>query len=264
MKQIMQLNLSPELAREYTSGTQRARIVTEHWGERALYCANCSCDKLTSAARNTKAIDYICPGCDSTFQLKSQSHQFGSKIVDSAYSAMREAISSRRVPNIIALHYDAARWTVLDVVLIPHYVFSLSCIEKREPLGPNARRAGWVGCNILLCNIPEDARIPVVRNSRVSDRSLVREQFSRLRPLETLDSSQRGWTLDVLNLVRRLQKTEFALQELYNRSFELQRLHPKNHHVRDKIRQQLQVLRDLGILTFLGEGYYCIRQVSGH
>ena len=29
-----------------------------------------------------------------------------------------------------------------------------------------------------------------------------------------------------------------------------------NAHVRDKIRQQLQVLRDLGLLTFLGSGFY--------
>jgi len=29
-----------------------------------------------------------------------------------------------------------------------------------------------------------------------------------------------------------------------------------NAHVRDKIRQQLQVLRDLGLLEFLGSGSY--------
>ena len=35
----------------------------------------------------------------------------------------------------------------------------------------------------------------------------------------------------------------------------LSRLHPANRHVRDKIRQQLQILRDLGLLEFLGGGY---------
>ena len=33
-------------------------------------------------------------------------------------------------------------------------------------------------------------------------------------------------------------------------------LHPDNRHVRDKIRQQLQVLRDLGLVEFLGRGRY--------
>jgi hypothetical protein len=33
-------------------------------------------------------------------------------------------------------------------------------------------------------------------------------------------------------------------------------LHPANRHVRDKTRQQLQVLRDLGLVEFLGGGRY--------
>jgi type II restriction enzyme len=33
-------------------------------------------------------------------------------------------------------------------------------------------------------------------------------------------------------------------------------LHPENRHVRDKLRQQLQVLRDLGLIEFLGRGRY--------
>jgi type II restriction enzyme len=32
--------------------------------------------------------------------------------------------------------------------------------------------------------------------------------------------------------------------------------HPDNRHVPDKIRQQLQVLRDLGFVEFLGGGRY--------
>src|SRR5689334_18268555 len=37
---------------------------------------------------------------------------------------------------------------------------------------------------------------------------------------------------------------------------DLAKLHPDNRHVRDKIRQQLQVLRGLGLLEFLGAGSY--------
>jgi type II restriction enzyme len=33
-------------------------------------------------------------------------------------------------------------------------------------------------------------------------------------------------------------------------------LHPENRHVRDKIRQQLQVLRDLGLIESLRRGRY--------
>jgi type II restriction enzyme len=66
----------------------------------------------------------------------------------------------------------------------------------------------------------------------------------------------RGWTLDVLNVVRSLNKKEFSLADVYAHADELAKLHPKNAHIHDKIRQQLQVLRDLKLLEFLGSGSY--------
>jgi type II restriction enzyme len=63
-------------------------------------------------------------------------------------------------------------------------------------------------------------------------------------------------TLDVLNVVRSLGKREFALADVYACEANLARLHPQNLHVRDKIRQQLQRLRDLGFVEFLGAGEY--------
>lgn len=60
----------------------------------------------------------------------------------------------------------------------------------------------------------------------------------------------------MLDLVRSLNKTEFWLSDMYGREEEIAKLHPSNHHVREKIRQQLQVLRDLGHLEFLGDGQY--------
>ena len=171
---------------------------------------------------------------------------------------MREAILKRRTPNILALHYDAAHWTVQNLILVPSFAFSLSCLEKRKALRSTAVRAGWVGCNILLVNIPADARIPVVVNGMPSSPALVRQQYDRLRPLEALKIEARGWTLDVLNVVRSLGKGEFTLAEVYACEDALRRLHPQNRHVRDKIRQQLQILRDMGFLEFLGQGRYRI------
>ena len=74
--------------------------------------------------------------------------------------------------------------------------------------------------------------------------------------MEKLQVEKRGWTLDVLQVVQSLGKLEFTLADVYAHASALDKLHPKNAHVRDKIRQQLQVLRDLGLLTFLGEGHY--------
>ena len=47
--------------------------------------------------------------------------------------------------------------------------------------------------------------------------------------------------------------------QLNDRDEALAKLHPDNAHIRDKIRQQLQVLRDLGLLTFLAPGSYRLR-----
>ena len=75
-------------------------------------------------------------------------------------------------------------------------------------------------------------------------------------PLEKLKAEKRGWTIEVPIVVRSLNKPEFSLSDVYDRADELSKLHPANRHVRDKIRQQLQVLRDLGLLAFLGSGSY--------
>jgi len=87
----------------------------------------------------------------------------------------------------------------------------------------------------------------------------VRNSYNRLRPLEKLQVEKRGWTLDVLQVVQALGKMDFTLVDVYAHNAALAKLHPKNAHVRDKIRQQLQVLRDLDLLEFLGGGSYRLR-----
>ncbi|PYV19154.1 MAG: restriction endonuclease [Acidobacteria bacterium] len=245
-----------ELAQRYKSPAQQARVVSETWGQENLYCAACASPKLAATPVGTQVVDYTCPQCDSAYQLKSQSRPFSRRITDAAYDAMVRAIRQGRTPNLFALHYDLHRWAVLNLILVPRFAFSLSCIEKRNPLRTAAERHGWVGCNILLGGIPPDARIPVVVNGVPNRVASVREQYARLRPLEKIRYDARGWTLDVLNVVRRLDKKEFKLGDVYACAGELARLHPQNKNVEPKIRQQLQRLRDLGFLEFTGRGVY--------
>jgi len=240
----------------YKSPSQRARVATETWGSDNLYCPNCAENRLDCTPPNTPTIDYVCRKCKSAFQLKSQGSPLSFRIVDAAYSSMRDAIRSKRTPNLFVMHYDRKEWSVSNVILVPNFAFSMSAIEKRRALGPKARRAGWVGCNILLGRIPTDAKIPIVTEGCAISSSEVRKQYARLRPLESLTSENRGWTLDVLNAVRGLGMSDFALSDVYALESSLGRLHPHNRHVRDKIRQQLQVLRDLGLIAFLGRGHY--------
>jgi type II restriction enzyme len=240
----------------YKSPSQRARVATETWGSDNLYCPNCAENRLDRTPANTPTVDYMCRECKSAFQLKSQGSPLSFRIVDAAYGTMRDAIRSNRTPNLFVMHYDRKEWSVSNIILIPNFAFSMSAIEKRKALGPEARRAGWVGCNILLGRIPADAKIPIITEGCAISSSEVRKQYARLRPLEALTSENRGWTLDVLNAVRGLGMSDFKLSDVYALEPSLGQLHPQNRHVRDKIRQQLQVLRDLGLLLFLGRGHY--------
>jgi type II restriction enzyme len=188
--------------------------------------------------------------------LKSQDHPLGAKIVDAAFVAMKRKIETEGAPNLVALHYARDAWRVRTVVLVPSFAFTLSLLEKRAPLGAKARRAGWVGCNILLRNVPPDARVFVVHEGEVLSKSAVRTAYRRLRPLRNLCQEKRGWTLDVLNMLRELDRKEFELAAVYAFDRRLSKLHPQNRHVRPKIRQQLQILRNLGFVKFLGGGHY--------
>jgi type II restriction enzyme len=215
-------------------------------------------DRLSPSKANAPAVDLVCPHCDQAFQLKSLKAWGVRKIVDAAYASMIRAIRSDRVPNLLILHYSAD-WLVKNLVLVPSVFFSETVIEKRPPLSSAARRAGWIGCNILLDRIPQDGKIAVVTDGLIVPERRVREEFSRVRKLAEVPPTVRGWTLDVLGAVRKLGKDRFSLQELYGLEPYLQNLHPRNQNVRPKIRQQLQVLRDLGLISFTTPGNYEVR-----
>jgi type II restriction enzyme len=252
----MNLSLPTEGLEKYKSGSQRARVFTEPWGEANLYCPACDSPKINSLPTGTHAVDFSCPACSSRYQLKSSASRFGTRVIDGAYAAMYRAITADQTPNMFFLHYKLPQLTVESVLLIPRFAFSLSCVEKRKPLSSTAVRAGYVGCYFVLDRIPLDARIPIVENARPVSSSQVRRAYNKIRSLEKIKVEKRGWTLDVLNVIRSIGKGKFKLRDVYGYSDLLAKLHPNNRHIDEKIRQQLQVLRDLGILAFTIRGEY--------
>src|SRR5258708_22794897 len=207
----MDLRLPQAGLDRYKSASQRARVGTESWGATNFFCPACESPRLNVAPRNTVAVDYFCPSCESPFQLKSQSKPLGTRIVDAAYSEMKRAILEDRTPNLFVLHYDLDTCAVRTILLVPHFAFALSAVERRKPLASTARRAGWVGCNILLEKIPVHARIPIVSKGSPHAPREVRGSYNRLRPLEKLHEEKRGWTLDVLHVMQSLGTLEFTL-----------------------------------------------------
>lgn len=74
--------------------------------------------------------------------------------------------------------------------------------------------------------------------------------------IETITKTLSGWRLDVFNAVLKIPQNIFDLKTVYEFKNELQRLHPENQNVEPKIRQQLQQLRDLGLVEFVKPGVY--------
>lgn len=236
--------------------TQNARVWTEDWYAREMYCPGCSHDRLTRLPNNSPVADFVCSACLEEFELKGTRGVFGPRVVDGAYEAMKARLQSDRNPNLALLRYHREERRMIDCYVIPKHFFTIELIEQRRPLGPNAKRAGWVGCNIRLSGVPELGRVPVLVGGVGVPRELVLARWKALQRLKETELGSRGWLISVLRCCERIGRPEFSLEEVYRYETALSKLFPQNNNVRPKIRQQLQRLRDAGIVEFMGRGIY--------
>lgn len=213
----MNLQMNSSVAVGYSSQSQAARRVTERWATENLFCLACSSDRLLPETTNTPVRDYACPACGQGYQLKSKNGSFGRMTANSAYEPKMRAIAEGKAPSYVFLQYARETWTILDLFLVPGHFMSPSVIQRRNPLGPNARRAGWVGSNILLGHLPSDARIPIVSEGVEIDQVQVREDWARYSFMRSDKRALGGWAADVLSCIRNLQRqtglSQFTLQD---------------------------------------------------
>ena len=162
----------------YSSEPQNARALTEHWLRSNAYCPNCGHASLSQFPNNKPVADFHCVECGEQYELKSQKGRFGNKIVDGAYKSMIERLNSPDNPNLMLLNY--ARDTgASNLIVVPKQFFVPAVIEERKPLAITARRAGWIGCNILFRDLPEIGKIFIVRDRKIQPIEQVREQWRR-------------------------------------------------------------------------------------
>ena len=261
---MMDLRLDPAVAAGYKSASQVARVVTERWASANLYCLACASNRLDPLRPNARVTDYRCLGCSARYQLKSQQGAFGRTVQNSAYEPKMQAIEQGLAPHYAFLRYSREVWRVTDLFVVPGHFFTPAVIEKRPPLPETARRAGWVVSNIVLGSLTPEARVALVSDGQVRPPAEARDAWRRFAFLGADRRARGGWGADVLTCVRtllsELGEAEFTLQQFYGRfEAELQTRHPDNQNVQAKIRQQLQVLRDGGVLDFGGGGRYRIR-----
>lgn len=245
-----------EAPARFESGAQMARVKTEQWAGRHLYCPNCGKRPLAPFPNNAKVADFHCSACPEEFELKSKKSRIGDSIPDGAYSAMMERLNARNNPNLFLLNYDAGANAVRNLIVVPKQFFVPDIVQKRKPLALTARRAGWIGCNILLRGVPDAGKIYLVRDGQEQDRNRVMDIWRRTLFLRDASATAKGWTIEVLRAVDALDLSEFTLEDIYSREAHFHELYPNNNNVRPKLRQQLQILRDHGLIEFLGRGAY--------
>lgn len=256
----MRLTLDATIVDGYKSNSQRARVLTESWVDKEIYCPNCGQLKIDKYPNNQPVADFYCSNCKEDYELKGKQDGLGMKIVDGSHRTMLERLTSNNNPNFFLLNYDLPSLTVTNFLVIPKHFFVPEIIERRKPLVSTARRAGWVGCNILLQNIPQSGKIFYIKNRKLERRARVLENWNKTIFLREADKIElRGWILDVMNCIDKLGRNEFILSDIYAFENELGKRHPKNRHIKDKIRQQLQFLRNKGYLEFKGRGKYRLR-----
>lgn len=252
----MNLSFNLKLAEKYKAPPQIARILTESWVSENMFCPHCGNTSVSHFGNNKPVDDFYCPVCKADYELKSSCNKFSSKITDGAYDTMIEKIMGHTTPDFFFMNYSSETMTVNNFVFVPKHFFTPDVIEKRKPLSDKARRAGWVGCNILINKIPAQGIIHIISNGIAAPCYEVVSKVKQSMKLEIKDITSRGWLFDVLNCLNEIEKQEFSLNEVYQYEDILSTKHPENNNVPAKIRQQLQLLRDRGYIEFLGRGVY--------
>jgi len=255
MKTLLNLKLLPG----YKSKPQQIRVMSESWVDSEIYCPSCGRD-LNKYKSGKPVADFYCDKCIEDYELKSKQDSVGLKIVNGAYRTMIQRLNGDRNPNFFILNYNSDDFAIRNFCVIPKHFFIPDIIEKRKPLPPTARRAGWVGCNILLKHIPSTGKIFYIKDSKIESKDKVLESWHKTLFLrESKEAKAKGWILDIMNCIDSIGQKTFTLDDIYTFESALKDRHPDNRHIKDKIRQQLQILRDKGYLKFTMRGQYQLK-----
>ena len=252
----MNVFLNESLALGYSSNSQKARVLTEGWVSENMYCPICGCNRIEHFPNNQKVADFYCPQCNEQYELKSKNGSIGKKIADGAYDTFIQRIQDSTNPDFLFMSYCISDMSVHHLSFVPKFFFVPEIAEKRKPLGDRARRHGWVGCNILYDQIPIQGRVSIIKDAIVVDQKIVQDNVKRAFDLKVENLDSRGWFFDVLHCINAIKESEFTLSQVYQFEEVLEVKYKNNHNIRPKIRQQLQFLRNRGIIKFLGNGRY--------
>lgn len=244
-----------ELSHDYKSNSQKTRVFTEAFVEQNFYCPYCG-SALVGCKNNDKVRDFDCSKCNENYELKSkQGKSLGKTVADGAYGTMIERINNNSNPNFYFLNYDKDNFDVINFCAVPNYFFTPNLIIPRKKGIPN--RPDYIMCNIDISGIPNSGKIFYVKDRKIMSKTKVLDDWNKTLFLkESKNIQAKGWLLDIMQCIEKLDENSFSLNDLYNFETYLKIKHPENNNIQAKIRQQLQILRDRGFLKFTNRGNY--------
>jgi type II restriction enzyme len=250
----MNIFLNQNLATGYKSKSQVSGILTEAWVHNEIFCPACG-SLISHFEKNRPVADFYCDDCKEEYELKSKKDKMGKRILDGAYETMIERLKSENNPNFFFLNYNVENYTVENFMVIPKHFFTPEIIIKRNK--GLIDRPSYIMCSIDLTQIPQSGKIFYIKNKKVEAKKEILENWQKTLFLrEEKELASKGWILDTMNCIDKIGKKEFSLDEVYSFEKELKEKHPENNFIKDKLRQQLQVLRDKGYLEFVSRGRY--------
>lgn len=161
-------------------------------------------------------------------------------------------ITSGNLTNGGLLHnYEYGIYTK-DKHIVTKTITDFNLISQNENVG-NIKLTDIVAVRDLLSKIPKSDRIKLPKYKIETP-----EKYLDIIELDNniITSSLKGWKLEVFKCVNTISKQIFTLDEINKFENQLKIAYPSNNNILPKIRQQLQYLRDLGLLEFLGNGEY--------
>lgn len=105
----------------------------------------------------------------------------------------------------------------------------------------------------IVSNAPKESPI-ILPNISIENVDAGYERYSG--GIDSIIKNLFGWKLHVFMCLVEIPKETFVRKDVNKFAARLGKMYPNNNHVIPKIGQQLQYLRDLGLLQFLGRGVY--------
>jgi len=109
--------------------------------------------------------------------------------------------------NSYSLEYE-----VTNLFLVPKRFIVPEIIERRKPLALNARRTGWVGCNLKISCLPVAGRVFYIKNKSVISAGNVLSQWQATEFLDSVAPPRRGWLVAVMQCAEKYRRRNLAFK----------------------------------------------------